>query len=350
MRLLFVYYVMDDAGSAQDVHNYAWVAKALGHEVAVYGPAAEPSSFRLSQDVESADAVIFIFEWTTELRFGDTLDLARIVGKVPRQRRIVIDCDGAYNEATCVGGDYNHRDAAAARRWIEVCDSLSDRIYQPTLHPLRPNVRTFFFHAYDPAWEVPLDFSAKEYGMVYVGHSKFRWHPMKRVLQAIQPIRERVGRIALVGHGWDALPPWAAPMQIEDFYLTDQDYLRRFDVSFIPPVPFQQVIGWMSKGSFSPVIYRPLFNHLQFVTCRTFETPAANTVPLLGLDLEYVNQIYGERAIEMVLPEERPEEKLLDLLSRPEHYAKIIMDIRRHLAEKHSYVARLRQLMEILET
>jgi len=29
----------------------------------------------------------------------------------------------------------------------------------------------------------------------------------------------------------------------------------------------------MSKGVFMPVIYRPLFDHLQMVTCRTFETP-----------------------------------------------------------------------------
>ena len=47
------------------------------------------------------------------------------------------------------------RDHSASRRWVEVCDSLSDKIYQPTLHPLRPNVGTFLFHAYDPAWERP---------------------------------------------------------------------------------------------------------------------------------------------------------------------------------------------------
>ena len=32
---------------------------------------------------------------------------------------------------------------------MEICDSLSDRVYQPTLHPLRSNVGTFFFHGYD---------------------------------------------------------------------------------------------------------------------------------------------------------------------------------------------------------
>ena len=86
-------------------------------------------------------------------------------------------------------------DAEASRRWTEICDALSDKICQPTLHPLRSNVRPFLFYAYNPLWERPLDFSAKEFDMLYVGHSKFRWAPMERVLRAIEPIRDRVGRI-----------------------------------------------------------------------------------------------------------------------------------------------------------
>ena len=76
MRLLFVYYFMDDAGSAQDVHNYMRVAKAFGHEVVVYGPAEAHSTFRLSRDLASTDAVIFIFEWTTQLRM-ETVSISR---------------------------------------------------------------------------------------------------------------------------------------------------------------------------------------------------------------------------------------------------------------------------------
>src|SRR5262249_11920955 len=153
-----------------------------------------------------------------------------------------------------------------------------------------------------------------EYGMVYVGHSKFRWQPMYRVLRAIEPIRERFGRISLVGHGWDAIPSWATWMKIEDYFYTDQDYLRKMGVEFVPPGPFEQVIGWVSRGIFSPVFYRPLFSHLRLVTCRTFETPAANTIPLFGLDVAYVTEIYGERATELVLPEDGAEEKVADIV------------------------------------
>src|SRR5437870_1818686 len=167
MRLMFVYYFYDDAGSAQDIHNYTRAARALGHEVLVYAPPDAHPSFSCSLNVESVDALLFVFEWTTELRQRDQLDLARLLVKVPRERRIVIDCDGAYNDAISVDGDYNHRDPVASQAWIEVCDSLSDKIFQPTLHPVRSNVHPFLFHAYNPAWEVPLDFSAKEFGMLY---------------------------------------------------------------------------------------------------------------------------------------------------------------------------------------
>jgi hypothetical protein len=186
--------------------------------------------------------------------------------------------------------------------------------------------------------------------MVYVGHSKFRYHPMLRVLRAVEPIRARFGRIALVGHGWDAVPPWATWMKIEDYFYTDQDYLKKMRVEFVQPVPFGQVIDWMSKGVLSPVIYRPLFSHLRFVTCRTFETLAASTIPLFGLDVEYVREIYGERATELVLPEDHAEEKVADMVQRPDYYADIVIGIRRHLAEKHSYAVRLRELIQIVES
>jgi len=98
------------------------------------------------------------------------------------------------------------------------------------------------------------------------------------------------------------------------------------------------------------VIYRPVFSRLQLVTCRTFETPAASTMPLFGLDEEYVLEIFGEQAVELVLPEDHPEEKIADIVRRPDDYADIVMSIRRHLAERHSYMARLQQLMEILQS
>jgi Glycosyl transferases group 1 len=350
MRLMFVHHVIEDRGSAQDMYNYAQVARALGHEVALYGPPNGASAFNYSLDIGSADGVIFIFEWTTQLQYGDNIDLLRLVGGVPRRRRVVIDCDGKYNDAISVVGDVNHPDTTASQRWVAVCDSLSDKIYQPTLHPLRPNVRPFFFHAYNPAWEVPLGCGAKAYGLVYVGNNWFRWRPLQRVLRGVEPIREQVGRIGLVGNGWGVPPPWANATLIEDAYYTDPAYLRELGVEVLPPVRFDQVIAHMGKGRFSPVIYRPLFDHLRLVTCRTFETPAANTLPLFAQEAADVVEIYGGGAAELVLPAHQPEEKILDLLRRPGYYAAIVQAIRRHLAKQHSYEVRLRELIDIVES
>ena len=185
--------------------------------------------------------------------------------------------------------------------------------------------------------------------MYYVGHNWFRWRPMKAILEAIEPIRDRLGRIGIVGHGWDRLAPWANPSIINDAYYSDPEYLRQLQVEAFPPILFGAVIEHMSKGVFMPVIYRPLFNHLRLVTCRTFETIAANTIPLFGMGESYVKEFYGEVAAELVMPPERPEEKILDIVSRPEHYARIVADIRSELTKKHSYQQRIRELMQIVE-
>ncbi len=351
MRLMFVYWHVENAGSAQTIYNYSQVAKALGHEVVLYAPETPNSRFNCSLDVEAADAVIFLLEWNIYLHDNKPLDLEGPVRRTPRGRRIVIDDDGMYNDVLRVGEDYNHSDADGSRQRIELYDWISDRIFQPTLHPLRPNVQTFFFHAYDPAWEVPLDFSAKEYGMVYVGSNWFRWRAMQMVLQAVAPIRDRIGRIKIVGHNWEEPPLGAESPFREAAYATDPAYLDMLNVERMPAVPIEQVIPTMSKGIFNPVLLRPVFNHLRLVNPRLFETPAANTIPLFGLDPEYVQEIYGDRALELVLagPGDGASEQILDLLHRPGYYTEIVKDMRRHLAEKHSYTTRLKELIEIVK-
>src|SRR5690349_18786669 len=126
MRLVFVNWAFENHGSAQDLYNYSHIARDLGHEVVLYGAPAATSPFAHQRDIDSADAVVFLFEFTTHLQHGDQLDWLRLVEGVPRRRRVVVDLDGGYNDAISVAGDVNHRDALAARRWIDVCDSLSD--------------------------------------------------------------------------------------------------------------------------------------------------------------------------------------------------------------------------------
>jgi hypothetical protein len=359
MNLMFVYWPMEDQGSGLVIQGYTEAARSLGHEVSVYGRwipwknkshLVRPRSLNYSLDLESADAVVFLFEWTTRLSPDDQLDMARILTKVPRRRRVIIDGDGNYNDILRVGDDYNHPDEAGCRRWIEACDSVSDKICQPTLHPLRPNVIPFLFYAYNPSWERPVDFGSREFDMIYVGHSKFRWKPMLRVLGGIGPVRANLGRIGLVGYGWDTPPWWSVSTLLEEAYFSDVSELERLNISLLPPVTFERVIDWMSRARFNPVLLRSLFGYLGIVTPRIFETVAANTIPLFVLDPMHVSAIYGERGLELILPEENPQEKILDIVHHPERYRDAVMGMRRHLAEKHSHAARLRRLIEIIES
>jgi hypothetical protein len=349
MKIVFVYYAYENQGSELDLQGYTSAAREMGHDVSVYGPPNARIPLNYSTDLRGTDAVVFVFEWTTGLQHGDRLDWARLLAAVPRQRRVVIDCDGRYNDAIVAYGDFNHRNDAESRWWVAFCDHLSDKICQPTYRPLRPNVRPFLFHVYDPAWETPLDFAGKEFSMVYVGHSKFRWHGMARMLKAVEPVRDRLGRMALFGHGWAGLPHWAVEMGMEEVYKIEPGYLARLGIEPQEPVPFVRVIETMSRGTFNPVVYRPLFERLAMVTCRTFETPAAGTIPLFLLDADYVREIYGERALQLVLDGETPHERVCDVLARPDHYAEIVKAIREGFRQRHSPAARLRELIGIID-
>jgi len=346
---MFVYWAFEDQGSGLLIQSYTNAAREMGHDIVVYGRPTARIPLNYSMDVDSADALVFIFEWTTHLWHGDNLDFVRLM-KVPRRRRVVIDGDGNYNELIQLDGDYNHRDEECRKKWLVACDQLSDKICQPTLHPKPSNARTFLFYCYNPAWELPLDVRHKEYGLLYIGNSKFRWPGMSKVLAAVEPVRSSIGRIGLVGHGWETLPQWARPMKLESAYYTDVHRLQRLGVEFLSPVPFSQVVRWMNKALINPVLTRPTFNYLQYVTPRYFETPAAGTIPLFVLDSDHVRDIYGDVARELLLPFEAAEEKILDIVNRPRHYAEVVEQIRSDLRHVHSQKRRVQELIDIIES
>lgn len=349
MKLVFVYYAYEKQGSSLDLQGYARAAGEMGHEATVYGWPNPKIPLNYSIELAGADAVIFVFEWTTDLLYGDRLDWLRLVSSVPRRRRVVIDCDGRYNDVINVHGDFNHRTEAESVAYVDFCDAVADKIYQPSPRPLRRNVGTFLFHIYDPAWEAPLDFSAKDFGIVYVGHSKFRWHGMSQVLRALAPVRGKAGRIGLFGYGWDRQPDWAESLKMEDAYQVDFAHMKALGVEALPPVAFSEVIATLSRGIINPMVYRPLFEHMDFVTCRTFENVAAGTIPLFLLNADYVRSVFGEAAAdELVLAGDRQTEKIADVLSRPGHYAEIVEGIRDEFRRHHTPQARLRQLIEII--
>jgi hypothetical protein len=83
------------------------------------------------------------------------------------------------------------------------------------------------------------------------------------------------------------------------------------------------------------------------VNPRLFETLAANTIPLFALDEAYVKEIYGQAGAELVLGED-PSRLIVDVLERPHHYAAVVTELRRHLAERHSFIARVTELIDLV--
>jgi hypothetical protein len=352
VRVLFVTKLHRFASGANAIAKYVQSARTLGHEVAVFGKeSSEFPGVEYSLDVERFDFAVFVINEATD--FPDLPHLARLVDGMPRDRRIVIDCGGRYNDTVCVDHDVNHLeqlDGHQGWEWVESFQAIADLILQPTLTPLKADVQPFLFHGYDPTWEQPLEFNAKPkpYAMVYVGGNWFRWGALRRVLQAVEPTRATVGRMMIAGEGWREMPSWLDQPLRDDAYFTDPDYLRGLGIELRPPVPSEKVVSTMSLGVLNPVLVRPTFHHLRIVTPRLFETAAANTIPLFNLDAEYVAQVFGPHAVELVLGEDGSGQ-IADILRRPSHYAEIARELRRHLAERHSFAARVQELVDVCE-
>jgi hypothetical protein len=364
MKLLMVSKLARSARAVSAIAQYVRVGSALGHEVAVFGEQlSEVSSVPYSLEVGRFDFAIFVVYWPAD--FPDLPYLARLLDGIPRERRIIIDCTGRYNETLRIEHDFNHLqklDGHLGWEWIEGFEAVSDKILQPTLAPLRPNVIPFLFHAYDTASVVcryasPIEAARawagegnarKPYGLTYVGNNWQRWSQLAPFLRAIEPIRESLGPICLAGWDWDRRPDWAAELGLQGVDV-DTALLDRLGVERRLPIPFDEVIEFVGQGRFCPIFQRPLFNHLGIVTNRVFETFCADTIPLLMLPDALITAIYGPDARPLA-PGDDVAGRLEDMIRRPEAYWDAVLKTRAYLAEHHSYQQRFRELLAILES
>src|SRR5262249_55772120 len=104
------------------------------------------------------------------------------------------------------------------------------------------------------------------------------------------------------------------------------------------------------EATFNPVLLRSVLARLRIVTPRLFETVAANTIPLFVLDPLQVREIYGEAGLEMGKPGQKPPGKILGIIYQPQSYCRVVAQIPPPMAQKNSHAARLRRLIEIVET
>lgn len=359
MKLLFVSKLARSSRAINTIAQYSRVAQEVGHEVAIFGEKQlDFPELEFSLNVGKFDVAVFVVYMPSD--FPDLPYLARLLDCMPKRRRVIIDCTGRYNETIRVEHDFNHlekMDGHQGWEWIEAFQSVADRILQPTLAPRRDDVQSFLFHGFDPSGVVRGVASAaqaarqwtepRQYGVAYVGNNWQRWTQMRRLLEAIAPMRERLGATVLVGWDWKRRPDWAVELGIKGADV-DPELLERLGIEIRDPIPFSEVRSFLSKARFSPILQRPLFNELGLVTNRIFETFLADTVPLVMLPDPFAASIYGP-AVRSLVSGLDIAERMEKALRNSELYWDAVRRVREHLAAKHSYRQRLTELVALLE-
>ena len=225
MKLLLVTWVDPWVRSVSTVHKWVEAGRALGHEVVVYGePHPELPALPFTTDLSGVDLALFIVQVPSD--FPDMPHLARLLDGVPRERRVVVDLWGRFNDTIRLEHDFNHLeklDGHLGWEWEDALQAVSTTILQPTLAPRRSGVRSFLFHGYDPAsvsrpYQTAREAAAawgatgpaeKPYGVMYVGSNWQRWDQVRHLLEQYGPARNEIGQACLVGWDWGQRPDWA---------------------------------------------------------------------------------------------------------------------------------------------
>lgn len=345
--------------SVATVHRFAKWGKALGHEVAVYGP-ANPEMPQLPTTLDTSDADLVLFLVQVPQDIPDMPGLALMMDRLPRNRRVVVDLWGRFNETVRVDHDFNHLekfDGHPDWEWKQAMTALGGSIVQPTLTPRRADVGSFLFHGFDPdavvgsyasakeaaeAWLDPKRSVHRPYGVVYVGSNWQRWTQVRAFLEGYRKAADSIGQVCLAGWDWSERPGWAVEMGIAGVD-TDIELLADLRVEVRMGVRFDRVVPLLGQGRFAPVIHRPVFKELGLVTNRTFETFEADTVPVLMLPRDFVKTIYGAAALRLV-PGNDIAAHLEGLLADPVGTWEAVLDTRAHLARHHSIKKRFDDL------
>jgi hypothetical protein len=358
MNILLVAKLARSARAINTIAHYARIAGGLGHEIAVFGEQLmEFPEVRFSLDVAAFDVAVFLVYTPSD--FPDLPYLANLLDGMPKRQRVIIDCTGRYNETIRVEHDFNHlekMDGHQGWEWIDAFQSVGNLILQPTFSPRRHDVLPFLFHGFEldevanssqrdtaERWAT----QPKRYGVAYVGNNWQRWTQVRRFVEAIAPLRERLGPLALFGGDWKQRPEWAVQLGIKGADV-DPELLDALGVERFDPIPYSDFRKCLSQARFSPIFQRPLFNELGLVSNRIFETFAADTMPLLLLPEPLVVSIYGQHATPLILGDDIAGQ-LEDMIRNPLPYWEAIARVRKHLFAHHSYHQRLSELTDLLQ-
>jgi len=310
---------------------------------------------KFTTDLKGVDLALFVVQVPSD--FPDMPYLARVLDGIPREKRAIVDLWGRYNDTLRADHDFNHLeklDGHQAWEWQDAIATVSETILQPTLSPKRKDVKPFLFHGFDQASvakqyanasEAANAWQNKPYGAMYVGSNWQRWHQVHAFLEEYAEVRAEAGPACLIGWDWSARPDWAVQKAIMGVD-TDAAFLAANKVEVRNGVRFDEIVSLLGQAKFAPVIHRPLFKELGFVTNRSFETFYADTIPLLMLPESFVQSIYGAGAKKLV-PTKGVASFVKDALKNPEPYWDAVLKTRAHLAAKHSYAVRIEELMKV---
>ncbi|MCE9533148.1 MAG: hypothetical protein K8T89_18775 [Planctomycetes bacterium] len=351
MNILFVMEHRVNAGNTHAVANYVRVGESLGHTIAIYGePQSSMPGVRFSTNVRSFNRVIYLFE--SNLHQRKRLQDVTLLASVPREHRFILDADAKFNPTIVIDGyDRNYQSDRERTEWLQFYEALADRIIKPSIAPSDdPRVTTLPFFGFNPELVVePSSAPVKRYDVLHVGHNWWRWKDVVgEILPALERIRDQLGEIAFTGLWWEGGPEWAKTSELEPAFRTDVDALHRLRVQTPGPVPYSDVIRTMSTGRVNIFTQRPYLAHVKHLTLRYYEEFCADTIPLLMLETELAEAVYGPAGRELTLPG-RVAEKVLDALRRPDHYRQVVADVRRYLVAHHAYTRRVEELVVALD-
>jgi hypothetical protein len=344
MNILFAMERRVDAGSIHAVVSYARVGRKFGHRIAIYGnPDPDFPEIPFSTDLAGIDFVVFVFE--SRLDFISGLNLAHLLTKIPRSRRVIFDADGMYNPLILQEDyDRNHGSERERRRWVAAFEALADRIFQPSLQPQLPEVSPLPFYGYDTRAVVASGIT-KRIDIMNLGHNWWRWREVsERLLPALERVRDLFGEICFVGLWWDAPPAWAARIGQQDAFRTDPGRLRALRIRTLPAVPYRDVVATMSAAHINIMMQRPLLRRLRLLTSKYFEVFQADTIPLVMLDPKHAAEVYGPAGRELALYDNIAD-KLADVVAHQEEYQAHVAAVRQHLTAHHSYERRVQDLV-----
>ena len=349
MRILFVMDQRADRGSIQSISNYVRAGDETGHHIALYGR-SDPRfpTIRFSSDAAGFDHVVFLVEswrhWMSALR------MPRLLAEVPRDRRAIVDADGMFNPVVSTDSyDRNYVWEHTRAEWFAHYELMTDRVFQPSYAPREPRARRLLFYGYNPAQQIAPEASPpKTHDILCVGHNWWRWRQIStELLPAIERIRGQLGCIAFIGSWWDTIPAGAADLGVESAFGTDPEWLTRLRIQVRPSVEYTKVVEVMSTGRINIMTQRPLFRELKILTSKYFEIFSADTIPLVMIDPDHAELVYGQSGRELALHGDVAG-KLVDVVTYPRKYQAIVEEVRKHLEEHHSYRRRVQELVQAL--